>query len=85
MAFIWAMPESWLTTFVAAGVGFLPVLFAGLTMASPSRRSSPMKEALQYEEGARRWEDEQARRGHGGMLWLLDWEYEWGDRLIDTN
>jgi hypothetical protein len=84
MPFFWEMPKSWLSTFVAAGVGFLPTLFAGaLSMASPSSRSSPLKDALRYEEGVQRWEDEQARRGHAGMCWLYDWEYEWGNDLLD--
>jgi hypothetical protein len=42
-----------------------------------------MKEALQHDKGMLRWEDEQARRGHGDMCWLLDWECEWGDDLLD--
>jgi hypothetical protein len=52
-------------------------------MASPSSRPSPAREALQYEEGVLRWEVEQARWGHGGMCWMLDWEYFWGDGLLD--
>jgi hypothetical protein len=83
MGFYWEMPVSWTTTFLAAGLGFLPVLFAGLNMASPSCRSSPEKLAVQFEEGLHRWEDEQARRGHGGMDWMADREYSWGDNLLD--
>jgi len=83
MTFIWDMPLSWTTTFVAAGLGFLPILFAGLSMASPSSRLSPEKLAVLHEEGLFRWEEEQARRGHGGMAWELDWEYYWGDGLLD--
>jgi hypothetical protein len=83
MPFFWDMPLSWVTTFITAGVGFLPVLLAGGLMVSPSSRSSPAREVLQYEEGVLRWEDEQARRGCGGMCWMLDWEYFWGDDLLD--
>lgn len=42
-----------------------------------------MKDALQRDEGILRREDEQVRRGHGGMCWLFDWEYEQGDDLLD--
>lgn len=83
MPFLWDMPSSWVTTFLVAGLGFLPVLFSGLIMVSPSSRFSREKLVLLYQEGLLRWEDEQARRGHGGMCWLLDWEYEWGDNLLD--
>jgi hypothetical protein len=52
-------------------------------MASPSSPFSLMKEALQHDEVMLRWEDEQGRRCHGGMGRWLDWEYEWGDDLLD--
>ncbi len=26
---------------------------------------------------------EQERRGQGGMFWMLDWEYYWGEQLLD--
>ena len=83
MPFVWSMPLSWVTTFVTAGICFLPALLGGMTLASPRARSSPDKEALQREEGLFRWESEQERRGQGGMLWLLDWEYYWGENLLD--
>ncbi len=83
MPFVWSMPVSWVTTFVTAGLCFLPALFGSLTLASPRSRSSPLKEAIQYEEGCLQWMSEQERRGQGGMFWMLDWEYYWGEQLLD--